>query len=103
MSLEIFTITGSRVLIAIMNRVTRKVEKLALDFFQETRKLLAPLKKLDGTGGDKNEMLAPCILPSQRGRCGGICGHTAATHDALISTGLTSQPLPDSVQQLGCD
>ena len=90
-------------MIAIMNRVTRKVEKLALDFFQETRKLLAPLKKLDGTGGDKNEMLAPCILPSQRGRCGGICGHTAATHDALISTGLTSQPLPDPVQQLGCD
>ena len=63
MSLEIFTITGSRVLIAIMNRVTRKVEKLALDFFQETRKLLAPLKKLDGTGGDKNEMLL-CLHPA---------------------------------------
>lgn len=38
-------------------RVKWKATELALIFFQEARHVLAPQKKLDGRGGDKNEVL----------------------------------------------
>ena len=61
MSLDIFTITGGRAL--LLWAEWQEKSNLALDFSQETRKFPAPLKKLDGTGGDKNEMLS-CLHPA---------------------------------------